>query len=171
MSHNNNDDNDSTPSPPRAAIHVPNYGTMDFAERELERLRVAMGFPIIDALVNFIGTGYVLAALSEFIANHLIAAIAAAGGGDYPIPSLNEVIGRIVADAQNQTGAYTTHNPDTANWDELDHWARFIQRVYTAAQAADSTWDGTAEPDFARVAWQLFELLLFLARHWIAMQL
>lgn len=145
-------------------FEIPDHGDLEFEEAELERLRMSMTFPTMTDLVNFIAEQYVLGPLTELINDHLQVA------GALNLPSLNDITGAIVTDTQTNARVFTMENPDKTEWRVEDHWARFIQQVYGAAQVSDSSWAGVSEPDFAAVAWQLFELLQFLARRWLANQ-
>ncbi|OIW22471.1 hypothetical protein CONLIGDRAFT_650483 [Coniochaeta ligniaria NRRL 30616] len=163
-------ESDSSPSPQRrqpwrpTRIHIPNHGELVFEQAELERLRMSMGFTDMDQLVAFIRAPYVIYPFREFIVDYL----RGQGPGASNPPSLDAIITLIVTDTQDNTGMFTTHNPDKTGWGPDHHWARFIQQVYSGAQAADSSWVGVSEQDFAVIAWQLLELLQFLARRWLA---
>jgi hypothetical protein len=161
-----NHPDEDTPTPPRrTTFHVANHGDIDFEQRELERLLMSMGFPTIDELLVIVSAVFVHQAFAEFVENHLATA---AAGGSYDIPALDTIINYIVTDSITNEGRYTTANPNMTDWETSDYWARFIQQVYVAAQASNSSWAGVEEDDFALVAWQLFELLLILTRRWMA---
>jgi hypothetical protein len=156
---------DLTPSPPqrlpgRAPRHLPNDEDFAWEEAELERLREALRFDTVFDVIAFVSQVFVLNPFTEFTNNFL------AGSGGFTTPSLHDITEAITYD-MNGNQVYLAAIPDTSNWNVVDHFARFIQRVYNGAQLADSSWAGVEEPDFAIVAWMLYELLVFLSRRWL----
>jgi hypothetical protein len=142
--------------------NLPNDADFVWEEAELERLRMSLGFNSMAELVAFIAEAFVLSAFAEFTDDFLY------GSGGFDVPSLDHITRAMTADSHSGTRIYTSANPDKSTWGVVDHFSRFIQQVYNEAQAADSSWGGVTEPDFVIIAWQLFELLVFLARRWLA---
>lgn len=149
---------DSSDSPTRS----PSPSTL-WENSELARLMAALGFETLTDIIDFIASEAVSTPFVEFVNDFLVQN----GGFDDIVLSLDDIINSIMQDRENGDLAYNAEDPDKSEWTLVNHFARFIIQAYTLAQETDSTWQGVDEADFAVIAWQLYELLVFLSRRYL----